>query len=198
MNAPFMVIAHGPDWDGTLPDGPIFAHDHDLLLAEARRALAVRQEAYPGLVSRGAMAADAAEADIAAWGLIVAEWNWIVSGEGQLPGADTLPARIAAIDLALERAGAQIARGGGNEALLRQVALVNAMRWQLGRLRDGTPAVHHFAGLTRRIRRSIDLLQRGMCPVCERQTSDPAIRTCTAAHCGLPHDEKGQPERIAA
>lgn len=155
-----IVVYRSPDWRG--PEGqpaPGMAYEYEALLEQAETALARRQEAYPAMIARGQITAEDAEADIAAWQLLAAEWRWICDGTGELPHPSTLPARIAAVDLAMERAGAQLARGGRSDDLMRQVALITAMRWQLDRLRDGAPAVHHFADLTRRVRRAIEQRQ---------------------------------------
>ena len=168
---------------------PDCTRDHLAILAACRAALARRTEAYPGLISTGKLEAETAQADIAAWQHLVAEWNWICTGQGSPPPSWTLFDRIEAIDLAIERAGAALARNPRDAELQRQANLLEAMRWHLSRLRWGwLPSIHFLAQLTHELRASV-----ATCPTCELRPEDPATRACTRRDCGLT-----QPERTAA
>lgn len=138
------------------PDTPLYVWDYPALLAQAKVALQRRREGYPKLVERGGMEQADAAADIAAWELLAAEWQWIVDGSGALPARYTLDQRLAAIDLAIERVGTELRRGNRAHDVFRQSHLLQAMRWHLERLKDGEPAVHHFARLTRLVREGFE------------------------------------------
>lgn len=147
-----IVIVGDPSALEFWPETPLYAWDYDALLEQSEGALQRRREGYPKLVERGSMTQAEADEDIAAWELIEAEWRWIVDGSGQLPAAETLDQRLGAIDVALDRVGAELRRGNRQHDMFRQSHLLQAMRWHLERLKDGVPAVHHFARLTREIR----------------------------------------------
>lgn len=137
------------------PVWPAAAFDYADLLAQAETSLARREAAYPEWIRKGLIAGEAAEADIAAWRLLVAEWRWIVTGEGDLPPPGTLHARRAAVDLSIERIEAE-ARRRQSADLAHQAALLHALRWHLQRT-DGpepssAPRVHRMARLTRLLR----------------------------------------------
>jgi len=151
------VVFCGPDtsaedlgWDV-----PIYAYQYEELLEQARTALDRRKQAYPDMVTRRMITQDLATRDIRAWELIVAEWTWICTGKGALPPASTLPDRIAAVDLALQRIRQELDRGNRGHDLLRQSHLNQALHWHLHRLRHGEPTIHHLIDLTRRMRREI-------------------------------------------
>ena len=147
------VLWHSPDWrEPEGPRAPCMVHEHEALLEQAETARARRREAYPAMIARGQITAEAAEADIAAWELLAAEWRWICDGTGDLPHPLTLPARIAAVDLAMERVSAELARGRRSADVIRQLHLVEALRWHLATLKFDAPAVHFWAGLTRQLR----------------------------------------------
>lgn len=177
-------------------EDPQAVHDYADILAQAETALARRQESYPALVDQGRMDRAEAEADIAAWAHLVTEWRWIETGEGTAPPSFTLFDRIAAVDLALDRAGAALARQPRNEDLQRQRDLLTAMRWHLSRLVDWTPRTHLLAALTHAARQRA---ATSLCPTCERRPGDPAIRACTRTDCGLPGNAPAtSTERTAA
>lgn len=133
------------------PVWPAAAFDYADLLAQAETSLARREQAYPEWIRKGLIAGEAAEADIAAWRLLVAEWRWIVSGEGELPPPDTIHARRAAVDLSIERIEAE-ARRRQSADLAHQAALLHALRWHLQRTDGLIPRVHRMARLTRLLR----------------------------------------------
>lgn len=141
------------------PVWPAAAFDYAELLEQAETSLARREQAYPEWIRKGLIASEAAEADIAAWRLLVAEWRWIVSGPespgAELPPPATLHARRAAVDLSIERIEAE-ARRRQSADLAHQAALLHALRWHLQRT-DGpepssAPRVHRMARLTRLLR----------------------------------------------
>lgn len=162
-----------------LPSDPEMLRDYHHILAQAEAGLAARQESYPALVAAQRMSAAEAGADIAAWQALVAEWRWIATGEGAPPSPATLFDRIAAVDLALDRVGALLARNRHNPERQRQRDLLLAMRWHLSHLKYGDPEVHFWASLTIKAR-----AQRA-CGVCERLRTDPATHACTRTDCGL-------------
>jgi len=147
-----ILIAGDPAALETWPDWPLYAWDYDAFLDQAKTALQRRRDGYPKLIEKGAMNADDAAEDIAAWELIAAEWQWVVDGTGQLPPPASLDQRLAAIDLALERVGTELRRGNRPHDVFRQAHLLQAMRWQMERVHEGAPAVHHYARLNRDIR----------------------------------------------
>lgn len=169
--------------DGTpLADDPYLLLDYDSLLAHCEAALARRQESYPKLIARSELAADEAQADITAWTLLAQEWRWIISGEGQCPPPWTLFDRIEAVDLALQRVEKAIERQGLTADLRHQLGCNQALRWHLGHLKYGDPAVHFYAAATHAARAAA-VVQ--VCPACELRRADPATRSCTRTDCGL-------------
>lgn len=133
------------------PVWPSAAFDYEQLLAQAETSLARREQAYPEWIRKGLIASEAAEADIAAWRLLVAEWRWIVREEGELPPPGTLHARRAAVDLSIERIEAE-ARRRHSADLAHQAALLHGLRWHLARTDGLIPRVHRMAALTRLLR----------------------------------------------
>lgn len=152
MAAGDILIFGTPEAAASWPDAPLYAWDYAALLEQAQTALARRRTGYPKLVERGAMEQADADADIAAWALLADEWQWIVDGTGTLPARHTLDQRLGAVDLAVERVGTELRRGNRGHDVFRQSHLLQAMRWHLERLKDGAPAVHHYAALTRAVR----------------------------------------------
>lgn len=150
------ILIHGdPDVLASWPAFPPSAFDYPVLLAQAEESLTRREAAYPEWVRAGRMSSDAAADDIAAWRLIVAEWRWIVRGEGELPAPTTLPARRAAIELSIERIEAEAHRRRSAD-LTAQAERLEALRWHLHRTGEGTfagePLVHRLARLSRQLR----------------------------------------------
>lgn len=133
------------------PAAPAWAWNYAALLCQAEESLARREQAYPEWIRSGRIASDAAEADIAAWRLIVAEWRWIVRGDGALPPPHTLAARRTAIELSLERVEAEARRRRSPE-LIDQQERLGALLWHLQRTEHGAPKVHRLARLSRLLR----------------------------------------------
>lgn len=165
-----------------LPEDPHLLLDYHLLLEHCEAALARRQESYPALISRGDLDSVEAQADIAAWTLLAQEWRWIQTGEGQAPHWSSLFDRIAAVDLALQRVEKAIEQRGPTPELRHQLACNQALRWHLGHLKYGDPAVHFTAAATHAARAAA-VVQ--VCPACDRRRADPATRSCTRTDCGL-------------
>lgn len=142
--APIMIW-HSADWRADPRDLPIFRHDWHLLLEQCRVAVERREAAYPQLVRAGRMEAGLADSDIAAWRALHAEWQWIITGEGECPDRASLPDRIAAAQLALQRVDGELQRQW-SEDLIYQRHLLQAIAWHLG---DGraAPAIHFTASL---------------------------------------------------
>lgn len=113
-------------------DPPYRIHDHAELLGMAERMLAVREKRFPALVAAGKMSADQAEAEIATFRLIVADWRFICTGEGEPASLASINQRRAAIDASL-RTIAEIARDEGtfSDALADQAEFVIALGWHL-------------------------------------------------------------------
>lgn len=113
-------------------DPPNRIHDHADLLAMAERMLAVREKRFPALIAAGKMSAEQAEAEIATFRLIFADWRFICTGEGEPAPIASLEQRRAAIDASL-RTIAEIARDEGtfSDALADQAECVIALRWHL-------------------------------------------------------------------
>lgn len=167
-----IVIAHSADWKpGSWGQWPDFAHEYAALLEQAETALARRRDAYPAMVSKGAITGEDAQADIDAWEMLVAEWRWICTGEGEPPHPVTLRLRIAAVDLALERVTAELERGRRPESIVRQFHLITALRWHLDHLKFGAPAVHFWSELTRKCREDAAARAGKPSPHAEKETT---------------------------
>lgn len=151
-----ILIFGDPEAAAKWPDAPLYAWDYPALLEQARTALLRRRDGYPKLIERGVMAQADADADIAAWAMLADEWQWIEDGSGQLPARHTLDQRLAAVDLAVERVGTELRKGNRGHDVFRQSHLLQAMRWHLERLKDGAPAVHYYAALTRAVRAGLE------------------------------------------
>lgn len=138
-------------WRGlTVEDGvPWAAGDYPDLLAMAETMLASRRKRFPELVAAGKMDQTQADAAIAIYAAIAADWRWIYTGEGEPAHLSTLEARKAALDASLETI-AEIAgeRRGFNRELALQAQHVIAMRWHL----EPERRTHEAAADTHRIR----------------------------------------------
>lgn len=132
-------------------DRPLYVYAYAELLQQCREGLARREAAYPEWIRAGRIADDEARRDIEGWKLLVAEWEWIVEGTGDLPPRHTLDQRIDAVNLAIERVSGEVRRRGGHD-ILRQSHILQALLWHLVTHRFGAPAVHFFAGVTRAAR----------------------------------------------
>lgn len=197
LTAPLSAIASGIGFvvPVQMPEDAALLGDHPALLALAQAALARRRAAYPDLVSAGKMPEADAKADVAAWELLAAEWDWICTGNGEAPPRWTLHDRIDAVDLAIERTSAALAaapmRGGERESLRHLRDLYRAMHHHLALAGFGGQRCHHFARINHALRaRAIGQV---LCATCERRSDDPATIGCTRTDCGLI-----KPERKAA
>ncbi|GAB7553149.1 hypothetical protein NRB_26550 [Novosphingobium sp. 11B] len=128
---------------------PWAAGDYPDLLAMAESMLASRQKRFPELVKAGKLDQAQADAALAIYAAILADWQWIVTGEGERAHLSTLEARKAALDTSLDTI-AEIAgeRRGFTRELALQAQHVIAMRWHLEPERE----THFFAALTHQIR----------------------------------------------
>ena len=92
-----------------------------------------RRDAYPALVRDEKMDAATADEDLAAWTEIAADWDWIVTGEtnerSRCANPATLPARIAALDTAIQRMLGVVNTGPITDALIDQSECLAALRW---------------------------------------------------------------------
>ncbi|KQM21929.1 hypothetical protein [Novosphingobium sp. Leaf2] len=151
MNRPrFMERFAKGIWRGlNVQDPPWAAGDYPDLLAMAEGMLASRQRRFPELVRAGTMEQATADAQLAAYAAIVADWTWIVSGQGERAHLATLDARKAALDASIDTI-AEIAseHGGFSLALALQAQHVIALRWHLEPESD----VHFYAAITHQIR----------------------------------------------
>jgi len=137
-------------WQGIETFEPPFGlYDYAGLLAMAERMVASREKRFPALVAAGKMSADDAEADLATFRSIAADWHWICTGEGEPAPLGSLYLRRAALDASL-RTIADIARddGGFSDELATQAECVIAMRWHL----EPGRRTHALAALTHQIR----------------------------------------------
>lgn len=134
-------------WQGIESEDPPYERNSlASLLAMAEDMHATRERRFPKLVAEGAMEAETARAELATAADLVADWRWIVTGEGSPADAASLPARRELLDQAL-RTIAAIARecDGFSTALDQQGHLVIAMRWHLeeGRRTHEIAAFNH-------------------------------------------------------
>lgn len=109
---------------------PVRRHDYGALLDMAQHMLAQRQRAYPKMIERREIAAEAAQADIDAITDLAADWRWVVTGAGAPAHLASLAARGAALDKSIITI-ADIARdsGGFSDDLAARALLVIALRW---------------------------------------------------------------------
>jgi hypothetical protein len=186
--APPIVIAASPGFVPPADTTPLYAHEWAALLAQCRHALDRRRNAYPAMIKSGLIQPDLAARDIAAWELLVTEWQWIVYGSGRPPPLNTINDRIAAIDLAMIRVRKEIDRGNAPHDLYRQAHLIQALHWHLVHQIHGEPRVHSMARLNHRFRADE---QARYCEPCDRWLGGKIPNPCTRTNCG-------HPERIAA
>lgn len=133
------------------------------LAAEAEACLQRREMTYPDLVKKEKLGAEEAEADIAAWRVIAADWRWIAGGDQtyqpeNIEERRSLLLRIAALDSALGRAFAAADRVGGPVKLIpaerRRLIALLSMRWWAERERFAPPMAQarFVAGLNRKLK----------------------------------------------
>lgn len=127
-------------------------YDYDDLRAMADRLLASREKRFPALVAAGKMDAVEAEAELATFRAIAADWQWLCTGEGQAAPIATLGLRRAALDRSIATI-AEIARdeGGFSPELAAQADAVIAMRWHL----EPCAQTHVLAAITHEIRAAL-------------------------------------------
>lgn len=150
MSRPFMDRFRSGIWRGlTVEQTPWAAGDYPDLLAMAESMLAARRKRFPELVAAGKLEQAEADAAIAAYAAIVADWRWIVTGQGERAHLSTQDQRKAALDSSIDTI-AQIAseRRGFTRELALQAQHVIAMRWHL----EPESEVHFFAAITHQIR----------------------------------------------
>jgi hypothetical protein len=122
-------------WGGIeTTEPPMLAHCHDDLLAMLTRMLGQRTRRYPEMIQRGEIDASTAAADIEVFTALVADWRWMVTGEGGVSAPGCWPRMIAAIEQSLATI-ADLAReaGGFSKPLADQAHHVLAIRWHLDR-----------------------------------------------------------------
>jgi hypothetical protein len=120
-------------WHGIQsPEPPAAAFDYAEIRQMAQRMLETRRTRFPQLVAKGRMSTVDAEAQIATFETIVAEWHWMATGEGAPASAEHLPAMREALDQSIATI-AQIAREdrGFSAELAAQAEWVIAMAWHL-------------------------------------------------------------------
>lgn len=128
--------------------------DNAALLAMAETALAKRRAAYPALVEKQALSPADAAADIAAWELLVGEYQWICSRAGEAgacPPSWTRHDRIDAVDLALQRTARALTSNPGDPDLLHQRDLYRALNWHLTDQSRGPQHSHWLANLNHQL-----------------------------------------------
>jgi hypothetical protein len=99
----------------------------------ANEAFWRRHAAYPPLVEDGKLDAGEAATDLEAWRIIAADWDWCATGieneRSARAARETLPARIAALDTAIERILAAIRTSPVTDVLIDQSECLAALRW---------------------------------------------------------------------
>lgn len=149
-----MIAAHPSAkrraWQGIeASEPPLMARDYPQLLAMAESMLLARRDGFPDRVARGNMTGEAAAEEIAVFEAIVADWTFIVTGEGEPASLMTLCPRRDALDESLSKLAA-IAReqGGFSSDLEAKTQAVIALRWHLEPRRETVA----LARLTHRLR----------------------------------------------
>jgi len=127
-------------WEGIeCEDPPAMRHEFDQLLQMAEKMLDSRRKGFPALVAAGEKSEADAQAEIALFEDLVADWRFIASAgsEGEPGRHHTIPERRRALDTSLatiaDIAGQQ---GGFSKSLGRQAGAVIALRWHLEPGRD--------------------------------------------------------------
>ncbi len=120
-------------WQGlTCPEPPCEANSLEDIAAQAKKMLAQREKNFPAMVQRGQLSADEAQAQIAIWRSIAADWHWIITGEGEPADKLTVFERRDAIDASLRTLAEIYAENHGlDDATAHQANLVIAMRWHI-------------------------------------------------------------------
>lgn len=127
-------------WEGIEADNPpAMRHDFDQLQAMAQRMLAARQKGFPALVAAGEKSEADAQAEIALFEDLVADWTFIASAgaEGEPASRASIEARRRALDASIATiAGIAAQQGGFSKTLGAQAEAVIALRWHLEPGRD--------------------------------------------------------------
>ncbi|MCP2016865.1 hypothetical protein [Qipengyuania citrea] len=123
------------DWFGIrAEDSPVRRHDFADLLRMAESMLSTRRQRFPAMIAAGELEPEAAQAEIAAFEDLVADWRFIVSAgaEGAPASSLSLWRRRQLLDASLQTI-ADLAREqrGFSETLGRQAEAVIALRWHL-------------------------------------------------------------------
>ncbi len=121
------------DWQGIIsPEPPSRAWHLAAILDQAEQMLASRKRALPQMAHRGKISWNEANSQIALFEFIVADWRWLVLGEGEPAHALSRQDRKDALDKSIATI-AEIAadKGGFDDELDAQAQLVIAMRWWL-------------------------------------------------------------------
>lgn len=121
------------DWQGILsPEPPTRAWALNAILDQAEQMLKSRKRALPGMAHRGKISWNEANSQISLFEFIVADWRWLVLGEGEPAHALSRQDRKAALDKSIATiADIAAEKGGFDEQLDAQAQLVIAMRWWL-------------------------------------------------------------------
>ncbi|PUA93622.1 hypothetical protein, partial [Novosphingobium sp. GV061] len=97
-------------WHGIQsPEPPAAAFDYAEIREMAERMLDTRRNSFPQLIAKGRMTAAEAEAQIAVFEILAAEWRWMATGEGAPAEAEQIPALREALDQSIATI-AEIAR----------------------------------------------------------------------------------------
>lgn len=142
-----------PDYPPHWLEGEPFArHDWHDILVTARAGYQTRELKYPLRVDQGLLSRAEADADLAAWAAIIADWHWIITGEGAPAMPDTLEARIKALDASLETIADLMREGVALSKQVNDQALrIIAMRWHIDPART-RPTIHDIARLNHALR----------------------------------------------
>jgi hypothetical protein len=120
-------------WHGIQsPEPPAAAFDYAEIRQMAQRMLETRRTRFPQLVAKGRMSPADAEAQIAVFEALAAEWHWMATGQGTPAEAEQIPAMREALDQSIATI-AEIAREdrGFSAELAAQAEWVIAMAWHL-------------------------------------------------------------------
>lgn len=121
------------EWQGIIsPEPPSQAWHLAAILDQAEQMLGSRKRALPQMAHRGKISWNEANSQIAIFDFIVADWRWLVLGEGEPAHALSRQDRKAALDKSIATIAEIAAENGGfDEQLDGQAQLVIAMRWWL-------------------------------------------------------------------
>ena len=120
-------------WQGIeAADPPVLRNAFDQLLQMAEEMLQTRRDRFPGEVAGGKLTADEAQRELVAFEHLVANWRFIVTGQGEPAGYGADHVLRDALDEAIARIAAFAGEAGGfTETLGAQAQAVIALRWHL-------------------------------------------------------------------